>query len=123
MFERATGASPRTRNSAITYTREPRKQRQLALIPTSEIRQPVVLQPDVTENHGEVFTRRWVVELILELAGYDPATDLSNRVAIEPSCGQGAFLIPMVERLLASCKRHSRPISDATNAIRACDLL
>lgn len=83
----------------------------------------MALQPDVTANHGEVFTRRWVVELILDLCGYDPADNLADRVAIEPSCGQGAFLIPMVERLLASCRQHDRPISSATNAIRACDLL
>lgn len=92
-------------------------------MPTSEIRHLVVLEPDVSDNHGEVFTRRWVVELILDLCGYESSDDLSNRVAIEPSCGQGAFLIPMVERLVASCRQHNRPVSNATSAIRACDLL
>lgn len=124
MFERAATTSLRTHRSSIAYTREPRKDRQIALTSASEIRQTVApQQPDVTDNHGEVFTRRWVVELILDLSGYVASDDLLNRVAIEPSCGQGAFLIPMVERLLKSCRQRNRPISDATNAIRACDLL
>jgi adenine-specific DNA-methyltransferase len=122
MFEGATATPPGT-GSSITYTREPRRQRQLTLTPTSEIRHSVVLEPDLNDNHGEVFTRRWVVELILDLCGYDSRDDLANRVAVEPSCGQGAFLVPMVERLLTSCRQHSRSVSDATNAIRACDLL
>ncbi|WP_370321566.1 N-6 DNA methylase [Actinoplanes sp. ATCC 53533] len=80
-------------------------------------------QPDPLDNHGEVFTRRWVVELILDLVGYNATDSLADRVAIEPACGHGAFLLPMAERLIASCRLHGRPLSDATGAIRAYDLL
>jgi adenine-specific DNA-methyltransferase len=73
--------------------------------------------------HGEVFTRRWVVELILDLSGYDPGLDLASKVAVEPACGTGAFLGPMVTRLSASCRRYGRALSDAARAIRAFDLL
>ena len=45
-------------------------------------------------EHGAVFTRRWVVELILDLAGYTPDKDLGGMVAVEPSCGAGAFWFP-----------------------------
>jgi len=76
-----------------------------------------------TDNHGEVFTRRWVVELVLDLAGYTADRDLGGMVAIEPACGKGAFLGPMVERLVASCARHCREVADVTGAIRASDLL
>jgi len=76
-----------------------------------------------TVQHGEVFTRRWVVELVLDLAGYTADRDLGALVAVEPSCGAGAFLGPMVERLLASCAAHGRSVGDAAGAIRACDLL
>jgi len=82
-----------------------------------------VLEIDTTGQHGEVFTRRWVVDLILDLAGYSPDVDLASRVAVEPSCGVGAFLVPMVERLIESCRRHGRTIDDARGAIRAFDLL
>lgn len=74
-------------------------------------------------EHGEVFTRRWVVELILDLAGYTSERDLASMRAVEPSCGTGAFLGPMVERLLKSCDLHERPIVDASSAIRAFDLI
>ena len=74
-------------------------------------------------NHGEVFTRRWIVDLILDLAGYTSDKDLGTLRAVEPSCGTGAFLGPMVERLIESCQRRGRDIATTLTAIRATDLL
>lgn len=79
--------------------------------------------PDENVEHGEVFTRRWVVELILDMCGYTADRDLAAMRALEPSCGTGAFLIPMVERVVQSAGRHERPIADAMDAIDAGDLL
>jgi adenine-specific DNA-methyltransferase len=79
--------------------------------------------PAEAVEHGEVFTRRWIVDLILDLAGYDAARDLSTLVAVEPACGAGAFLGPMVARLSVSCRRHGRSLSEAGGAIHALDLL
>lgn len=73
-------------------------------------------------EYGAVFTRRWVVELILDLVGYADERDLVALRAIEPACGSGAFLGPIVERLSRSCRLHGREISDAADALRACDL-
>ena len=73
--------------------------------------------------HGEVFTRRWVVDLILDLAGYRTSADLGALVIVEPACGAGAFLVPIVERLVESCARHGRLVADMGPAIRAFDLL
>lgn len=78
---------------------------------------------DEGDQHGEVFTRRWIVELILDLVGYTPDRDLGAMVAVEPACGAGAFLAPMVERLIDSCRRHRRDIEEAGGALRAFDLL
>lgn len=78
---------------------------------------------DHSGEHGEVFTRRWVVDLILDLAGFTVDRDLCGLVAVEPSCGAGAFLVPMTERLIESCQRHGRPLADVRNALRAFDLL
>lgn len=79
--------------------------------------------PEEAVEHGEVFTRQWIVDFILDLAGYDTDRDLADLTAVEPACGTGAFLGPMVRRLSASCRRYGRPLSDATGAIRAYDLL
>ena len=49
---------------------------------------------------GEVFTKRWVVELMLDLAGY--SGDVAKMCVVEPSVGNGAFVGPIVERLASS---------------------
>jgi adenine-specific DNA-methyltransferase len=79
--------------------------------------------PDPGVDHGEVFTRPWVVALILDLVGYTPDADLGSRVLVEPSCGTGAFLLPIVDRLIESCARHGRSLEDEEGAIQAYDLL
>lgn len=79
--------------------------------------------PDEAVEHGEVFTRRWIVDLILDLAGYRQDLDLASMAAVEPACGTGAFLGSMVARLSASCRQRGRSLSEAMNAIRAYDLL
>jgi adenine-specific DNA-methyltransferase len=76
-----------------------------------------------TSEHGEVFTRRWVVELILDLVGYTADRDLVEMRAVEPACGSGAFLVPMIERLVGSARLHGRDLFDASAAIAAVDLL
>ncbi|MCZ7537927.1 MAG: hypothetical protein M5T61_19665 [Acidimicrobiia bacterium] len=61
---------------------------------------------DPGAGYGEVFTRRWVVDLILDLVGYTPEKDLGAQTLIEPSCGIGAFLVPIVQRLVESSEAH-----------------
>ena len=78
--------------------------------------------PRVQEKNGAVYTKPWVVELILELAGYSADTNLVDAVAIEPAAGDGAFLIPMALRLVRSCQRQQRPISDIATSLRAFEL-
>lgn len=74
-------------------------------------------------DYGEVFTQRWVVDLILDLVGYTSDRDLVDTVAYEPSCGSGAFLTAMTERLIRSTQLHGRDLADASTSIVASDLL
>lgn len=74
------------------------------------------------QNHGEVFTRRWVVEVLLDLTGYTTDRDLSRTHLLEPSCGSGAFLGPAVERLIASAQGHGQDLALLGDAIRSYDL-
>lgn len=71
---------------------------------------------------GEVFTRRWVAETLLDLTGWLPERDLARMVLVESSCGSGAFLSPVVERLLDSARHHGRPFGGLGDVIRAYDL-
>jgi len=73
-------------------------------------------------NYGEVFTRRWVVEVLLDLTGYTTDRDLGSLRLMEPSCGSGAFLGPAVERLIKSAKAQGRDLTSLGHAIRALDL-
>ncbi len=81
------------------------------------------LAPDPGADYGEVFTRRWVVDLILDLVGFTAEKDLGAQTLIEPSCGTGAFLVPVVERLIESSDAHGRDLRTLGPAIRAFDLL
>lgn len=58
------------------------------------------------EARGAVFTRREVVDFILDLAGYTPDKLLHQKRLLEPSFGGGDFLLPAVERLLAAWRIH-----------------
>ncbi len=78
--------------------------------------------PPIQATAGVVYTKPWMVALILDLAGYTPDRNLARQVAIEPSAGDGAFLAEMVRRLVMSCRRHGTSVSDATEAIRAYEI-
>ncbi len=82
----------------------------------------LVPRPAPLEPRGVVYTKRWVVELLLDLAGYTSANNLVDAVAVEPSAGEGAFLALMVERLADSCKCLGRPISDCRHSLIAYEL-
>lgn len=57
------------------------------------------------EERGAVFTRREVVDFILDLVGYTADKRLWELRLLEPAFGQGDFLTVAVERLIESWKR------------------
>jgi adenine-specific DNA-methyltransferase len=72
--------------------------------------------------HGEVFTRRWVAEIILDLVGYTADRDLGALTIVEPSVGSGAFLVPLADRLVESARAHGRDLESLGDAVRAYDI-
>ena len=79
-------------------------------------------QSTIAEPKGVVYTKRWVVDLLLDIAGYKPECDLASALAVEPAAGDGAFLGPMIERLVESCARRNKPISDCAGSLLAYEL-
>lgn len=53
-------------------------------------------------ERGAIFTRREVVDFILDLSGYTVDQPLHHRRLLEPSFGGGDFLLPAAERLLTA---------------------
>ncbi len=73
-----------------------------------------------------VFTRREVVDFILDLIGYTTNQPLHRFRLIEPAFGNGGFLLPIVERLLtayrAQVQNHSTIVADLSAAVRAVEV-
>ncbi|MFE7408701.1 Eco57I restriction-modification methylase domain-containing protein [Isoptericola sp. NPDC057559] len=82
----------------------------------------MAVAPEGEIEYGEVFTRQWVVDTILDLVGYTADRDLSVKTLVEPSVGSGAFLGPVVDRLAASAMSHGVPFEMLTGSIRGYDL-
>lgn len=78
-----------------------------------------------TEVRGAIFTRREVVEFILDLIGYRADRPLHKLRLLEPSCGEGDFLFPAVERLLNAWKNANQaqtPLEALGDCILAVEL-
>lgn len=77
------------------------------------------------EARGAFYTRPEVVDFMLDLSGYTDDQPLYNLRILEPSCGGGSFLFPVVERLLSAWqKAHScsPKFENLVNAVRAVEL-
>lgn len=84
---------------------------------------PLMLSSTLSQDsQGAVYTKSWVVDLILDLAGYTEEADLAILQAIEPAVGNGAFVVTMARRLIRSCRRHGRDVRDCQYAIQGFDL-
>lgn len=78
------------------------------------------------EERGAVFTRREVVEFILDLIAYIPEKPLFEKTLLEPSCGNGDFLLIAIGRLLVSWRKFGSSSGNVyetlKNSIRAIEL-
>ena len=54
-------------------------------------------------DHGEVFTPAWLVEAMLDLVKEE--TERINSRFLEPACGSGNFLVPILQRKLAAVEK------------------
>lgn len=82
-------------------------------------------EPRSIDQRGAIFTRRAVVDFILDLVGYTPDVDLYNTSLLEPSFGNGDFLLPAIERLLAArlrAQNEGLETGSITHCIQAVEL-
>jgi hypothetical protein len=99
--------------------------RQLVLPFAAPAALPTALQQS-REARGAVYTRREVVNFILDLADYTADQRLHRCQLLEPSFGNGDFLTVAVDRLLfsyaASGGSAARMVDDLRTAIRAVEI-
>ncbi len=69
------------------------------------------------ETRGSVYTKEWVVRLILDLCAYTSDFDLACSSALEPAAGEGAFALEMVKRLMESSRKFSRDPQELGSAL------
>lgn len=74
------------------------------------------------ETHGLVLTKPHIVDLILDEAGYTADRGLHRLRLLEPACGEGAFLVPAVDRLMSAASRDGVPPSGLQRSIAAFDV-
>jgi len=72
------------------------------------------------EERGAVFTKPEVVKGILDLCDYVVSSDLVSKRILEPSAGDGQFLIVATMRLLESCRTFYGAPSQHIDELRAC---
>ena len=56
-------------------------------------------------DKGQIYTRPEVVEFMITAIGLNSNEDFENARILEPSCGEGEFVVALVHRLLRSYKR------------------
>lgn len=97
------------------------RQASLAGIRPAEVAVSTLVDGGV-EKRGAVFTRREVVDFILDLVGYTPDKPLHEQRLLEPSFGNGDFLLVVVERLLTAWRTFGADVSALRDSIRAVEL-
>ncbi|MFH6877524.1 Eco57I restriction-modification methylase domain-containing protein [Corynebacterium amycolatum] len=73
-------------------------------------------------KYGEVYTKQWVVEAMLDQVGYTSNRNLAELQIVEPSIGAGSFLVEIVKRLLKSAQKFRIPLNQLGSCIYGIDL-
>ncbi|TQF29153.1 Eco57I restriction-modification methylase domain-containing protein [Bradyrhizobium sp. UNPA324] len=96
---------------------------QLPLLERPEIEAAIATVAEAEADfRGAIFTRREVVDFILDLAGYTSDKPLYEFRILEPSMGGGDFLFPIIDRLFEAYNgyRSSRAASNAVDRLGDC---
>jgi hypothetical protein len=94
---------------------------QLSLLERPEIEAAIATVAEAeAEFRGAVFTRREVVDFILDLAGYTSSKPLYDARILEPSMGGGDFLFPVIDRLFETYKRKYSDRDDPVDLLGNC---
>lgn len=71
------------------------------------------------ESNSSIYTKEWVVSFMLNICGYTEKKNLSKIKIIEPSCGDGSFVLEIVSRMLLSAQKYGFSIEDLKDNLLA----
>lgn len=76
------------------------------------------------KSHGSIYTKREVVDFILDLLGYKATQPLFKKRILEPSFGGGDFILPIIDRLIESIHEYKvePTFENLSHCIRAVEL-
>jgi len=80
----------------------------LCTSPQDELSQAVDQWESSHRGKGEVFTKSEIVDFMIDISGLDDADSTGSLRILEPSCGHGAFLIPVINRLLGKLSKNRK---------------
>lgn len=69
-----------------------------------EDKEIIIKSKQRVQKHGEVFTPKRIVKMMLDQPGIKEACENLEATFLEPSAGEGAFLMPILERKLSMVK-------------------
>jgi hypothetical protein len=124
-WEAAVTSLPSALRSPATLPPELRQQTALPGLCAVSAAVEVLATTGGIEARGAIFTRREVVDFLLDLAGYTASRELHRLRLLEPSFGGGDFLLPAIERLLSAWQAAGRkgdPVEALADCIRAVEL-
>ena len=73
-------------------------------------------------DSGVVYTKRWVVDFMLDEIGFASGNGLLSKRIVEPSCGTGAFLAGIADRLCDEVELLSATWSSIESSVAAYDI-
>ena len=73
-------------------------------------------------EHGSVTTREEVADFMLDLCGYTGGSDLSGVSVLDPSAGDGVFIIAAIRRLFDSAQRFGFDFQRAVGNLAAVEI-
>lgn len=79
----------------------------------------LIKSKDRVRKYAEVFTPKWVVKLMVDnLEEYNGPLTIEATV-LEPACGEGVFLIEILERKLKKAAQKNNPKQEALRALKS----
>ena len=73
-------------------------------------------------EHGTVYTNEEVVNFILSLTGLNTLSDFLGKRILDPSVGEGAFVIPLIRRILDVSDKNENNILNSFKNITLVEL-